>query len=68
LGISFIAANEKVTGKGLVPIKDIGATWVSLMPYGFVWKWFHNYNERGGDALLGWRHKTGRGGNTGSLS
>ena len=35
-GISFVAANEKITVEDLIPIKDIGATWVSLMPYGFV--------------------------------
>ena len=49
LGISFVAANEKVTRADIVPIKDVGATWVSLMPYGFVRKTEHivRYNSPG---------------------
>jgi len=38
LGISFVAANEQVTGDDIDPIISLGATWVSLMPYGFVRK------------------------------
>jgi len=36
LGISFVAADEKVTDHDISPIKELGASWVSLMPYGFV--------------------------------
>jgi len=36
LGISFVAANEQVTEEDIRPITSLGATWVSLMPYGFV--------------------------------
>ncbi len=47
LGISFVAANEKVTSTDITPIENVGATWVSLMPYGFVRKTEHNirYNS-----------------------
>lgn len=37
-GVSFVAANEPVTEKDFIPIQALGATWVSLMPYGFVSK------------------------------
>jgi sugar phosphate isomerase/epimerase len=47
LGISFVAANERVTVEDIEPIKELGATWVSLMPYGFVRKTEHivHYNS-----------------------
>jgi glycosyl hydrolase family 113 len=47
LGISFVAANERVTAEDIKPIKELGATWVSLMPYGFVRKTEHivQYNS-----------------------
>ena len=47
LGISFVAANEKVTRADIIPVKNVGATWVSLMPYGFVRKTEHivQYNS-----------------------
>lgn len=38
LGISFVAANERVTKEDIAPIKALGATWVCLMPYGFIRK------------------------------
>ena len=41
LGISFVAANESVTREDITPINNVGATWVSLMPYGFVRKTEH---------------------------
>ena len=49
LGISFVATNEKLTTEDVTPIKNVGATWVSLMPYGFVRKAEHlvHYNSPG---------------------
>ena len=56
-GISFVAADEKVAEKDMLPIQAIGATWVSLMPYGFVrekehvvhyntqWQWWGETDE-----------------------
>jgi glycosyl hydrolase family 113 len=48
LGISFVAANERVTKEDISPIKELGASWVSLMPYGFVRKTDHvvHYNSQ----------------------
>lgn len=48
-GISFVAANEKVTAADVTPILNVGATWVGLMPYGFVRKTEHvvHFNSPG---------------------
>ena len=45
-GLSFVGANEPITRNDILPIKELGASWVSLMPYGFVRKADHvvHYN------------------------
>jgi glycosyl hydrolase family 113 len=35
-GISFAAAKALIDSTDLIPIKNISATWISLMPYGFI--------------------------------
>jgi len=49
LGISFVASRASVTAADITPIKRINATWVSLMPYGFVRKTENivHYNAQG---------------------
>ncbi len=56
-GISFVGANEPVSREDVLPMKKLGATWVSLMPYGFVrekehvvhyntqWQWWGETDE-----------------------
>lgn len=37
-GLSYAAANELITLNDIRPMKEIGADWVSLMPYAFIRK------------------------------
>ena len=55
-GVSFVSSNYEVEDKQVVPILDVGATWVAVIPFGFMssksepllsfdndWQW---YGER----------------------
>jgi hypothetical protein len=46
-GISFVAANEIASAEDVTPVTNVGAAWVSLMPYGFVRRTEHtiHYNS-----------------------
>lgn len=35
-GISFIASNKKITSEDILPVLNINANWVTLMPFGFM--------------------------------
>jgi len=35
-GISFVASRDSIAQKDILPIKNLNANWVSIMPYGFL--------------------------------
>ena len=37
-GVCFVAAKHQITGKDILPIIEVNANWVALMPYAFIGK------------------------------
>ena len=38
-GVCFVAAKHQITGKDILPIIEVNANWVALMPYAFIGKY-----------------------------
>ena len=36
MGLSFVGTKEKVSTEQIIPVQEIGANWVTLMPFGYM--------------------------------
>ena len=35
-GLSFVGTKEKVLPEHIIPVQNVGANWVTLMPFGYL--------------------------------
>ena len=36
MGLSFVGTKEKVLAEQIIPVQEVGANWVTLMPFGYM--------------------------------
>ena len=36
MGLSFVGTKEKVLSEQIIPVQEVGANWVTLMPFGYM--------------------------------